>query len=152
MKDNHCPIADVLTSAYSINIVAPYTLSDSQISATQCVHQAAVNYYLSGGILPRTITVSQGPNIVKTLTDTTGFLTDSLPAGTYIVTVSSPYLNCSATNSITIVDSGTLPSPAYTSLSFCINDSIVAIDYPAFSGASLHWYNANESILAQAPQ
>ncbi len=151
LTDNHCPVADVQTIAFTINIVDPFSLIDSQISATQCVHQAAMHYHLYGGVLPRILTISQGGNIVKTLTDTSGFIADSLAAGTYVLSVSSPYLNCPAMDTLTIVDSGQLAFPGIIYSSYCKNALVDSVNYPKLDGASLRWYDLAGNPLSQTP-
>ncbi len=151
IKDNHCPVSNTQSFAYSIKIVKPNTDTAMQLTATQCVHAAKMEYDFKYGLLPRTVTVSEGSRVIRTLLDTTGKITDSLKAGKYTIEVSSPYLNCPTFYTITVVDSGVLPSPAEYYFSRCINDPPNVIAFLSFNGASVVWHNIDGTVLPEAP-
>jgi gliding motility-associated-like protein len=150
VKNNHCPISFRQTVAYTINIVATPTVNAKALSPTQCVHQAYVQYNLANGYLPRKLTVKQGGQVIKTYTDNTGVVIDSLPAGDYIVEASCN-TQCAVDTSFSITDSGTLPlSPVVRSL--CIGDPQEQLFIPpAGNGASFIWYDGNHKVLPEAP-
>jgi gliding motility-associated-like protein len=149
-KDNGCPLSANQTIAYTIQIANPYTITADILSETQCHHRASVRYNITDGVKPRTITVMQGSTVIKTLTDTSGTVYDSLAAGNYTIRVSSPYFPCDTSIDITIPDSGTYPiSPvSKTVTSLCIGAEPVALPV---SGQSLQWYDANGNSIPGPP-
>jgi len=151
VKDQHCPVSNTQSFAYSINIVKPNTDTAMQLSATGCVHAAKMEYDFKYGLLPRTVQVYEGNNLLRTFTDTAGKITDSLKAGKYTIKVSSPYLNCPTFYTIVVVDSGALPSPEEYYFSQCINDPPDSINFLPFDGASVVWHNIEGTILQGAP-
>lgn len=155
IKSNHCPIFFAQTVAYTINVANPPTITDTQLSFTQCIYPAAMQFHLTQGFIPRTVTITQGGVVVKTIIDSTGsvlsgVVTDSLPVGNYTATVSSDAL-CTASVSFSISDSGSLPHvDADTSLCRLANTSPINIT-PVNPSATIVWYNTSGVPLLGAP-
>ena len=155
IKNNHCPLYNTQTIAYTINVAYPPTINATQLSATQCLHQAAVEFDVFQGFLPRTITIMQGSTVIKTITDSTGttasgIVIDSLYAGSYVAIVSSDSL-CTGSVSFTIADSGLMPH-IDADQSLCRGDASVPISItPVGPGATIQWYAASGFSLAGAP-
>jgi gliding motility-associated-like protein len=152
-KDNGCPLSSNQTIAYTVQIANNYSINADILSATRCYHRAALQYNISNGVLPRTVTIMQGTTIIKTLTDNTGTLTDSLASGTYTIKVSSPNFSCDTTITIIVPDSGIYPLTPVTEndLSLCIGDEQVAIPVHPVNGGTLHWYDANGNAIPGPP-
>ena len=155
IKNNHCPISNTQTIAYTINVVNFPTISASLVHPTQCVHQAAVQYHINGGFLPRIIEVVEGGTIIKTLVDSVGtdsaiVINDSLAAGNYIIIVNSDSF-CSASCSFTVADSGIIKvDTAYYST--CVG----ALPYvfnitPVTAGATINYYTIDGTRLGAPP-
>ncbi|MDR3680658.1 MAG: gliding motility-associated C-terminal domain-containing protein [Flavipsychrobacter sp.] len=151
LKDHHCPISSTQTYAYTIYVVKPNTDTAEQLSATGCVHTANIAYLFNYGLLPRTVTVSKGSEVLHTFTDTTGYILDSLRAGKYSIEVTSPHLNCPTYYFLTVVDSGALPAPYHYGFSDCIYDKPDTIKFLPFAGAHVVWHNIDGSILSGSP-
>ncbi len=150
IHNNHCPISNTQTVAYTINVAPIPTLSVHQLSATGCVRQANMQYNLAYGFLPRTLTIRQGGKMVKTYTDTTGIITDSLPPGTYTAIASSDPL-CTTGITFSIADSGTLPVTA-PNQSLCVGQPSAPLYIePAGNNATIVWFDGQGNILEQAP-
>ena len=151
IKNNHCPLSNSQTAAYTINVANPPTINAQQLSETQCIHPAGIQFTMTEGFLPYKITVSQGGSVVKTVTDSTSqIVIDSLPAGTYTAVVRSDSL-CQASVSFTISDSGALPVSNITE-SLCKGDPSFPIEVtPVAAGAVISWFNADGTPLSSAP-
>jgi gliding motility-associated-like protein len=151
-KDNGCPLTSTQTMAYTIHVVRPNEMASFVAAPTQCIHQALVDFRFSNGLLPRTIVLSQGGNVVRTYRDSTGNVRDSLPAGTYDVLISSAALDCRTTATLIIPDSGLYPSkPGVAPAFYCLHDQPMSLSAVADSGAILHWYNASGAFLGFTP-
>ena len=150
LQNNHCPIANTQTIAYTINIATPPTITAMQVYPTDCIHQAVVEYDMTAGFLPRNVFVVSGVDTIRTYADTTGMIRDSLPAGTYTVIVSSDSL-CTAAYTFTIADSGTIPLLPFFKF-YCQGD-VAAPLYtdPVGPTATIAWYEANGIPLPAAP-
>lgn len=147
-KDNGCPLTSTQTTAYTIHVYAPNTMSTSIAAPTQCVHQALVDYHFAGGLAPRTISVSQGGNVIHTFRDSTGHVLDSLGTGTYQITINSDNLVCPSYYNLTIVDSGVYPNPpAPVTAYFCKYDPTSQLIVKADSGAMVRWYAGNGAFI-----
>lgn len=150
LKNNHCPVAANRTLAYTINVVPLPTVSQVQIGPTGCIHQGYMQYNLALGYLPRTLTIMRGTSIIKTYTDSTGLVQDSLAAGTYVAYASSNPA-CVATDTFTITDSGKLPLEPY-SISLCKGDSSQIFQFPEPGpGTVTTWYDAGSNQLPGPP-
>ena len=150
VQNDHCPIANRQTIAYTINVVPLPTISAKLIAPTQCVHDAYVQYNLTNGYTPRTVTIKEGSEIIKTLTDTTGTVMDSLPAGDYIVIGSSNPL-CQISTAFSITDSGKLPLAPYD-VSYCQGVAVTPLQIPVpGTGTDVTWYSTDNTILPLAP-
>jgi gliding motility-associated-like protein len=151
-KDNGCPLNTNQTLAYTIQIANPYDISASVIEPTRCFHKAAVQINATGGVLPRTITVSDGSGIIKTYLDTTGTIIDSFAAGTYMFNVSSDYFTCSDSTSITVIDEGQYPvTPIVGDITICSGEDAIPPNAISTPGATLHWYNTEGNEFTGPP-
>jgi gliding motility-associated-like protein len=151
IKNDHCPISNTQTIGYTINITPIPDLSDTMLYPNQCVHQALMQYNLSGGYLPRTVTILQYGNPIKSLTDTSGTIRDSLPAGIYTAIASSDPQCTTLPINIVISDSGTLPVLPLTVI-YCKGDSMQPIYFPlAGDSAIVYWFDAKNDLLAAPP-
>lgn len=151
LKNNHCPISSTQTFAYTIYIVKQNTISAKQVTATGCVHKAQVDFNFNYGLLPRTVIIKEGSVILDSIKDTTGAFIDSFKAGKYYVEVTSPYLNCPSYYTVTVVDSGALPSPYQYGFADCLFDKPDSIQFLPFAGASVVWHNMDGTTLSGAP-
>ncbi|MCW3123636.1 MAG: gliding motility-related protein [Flavipsychrobacter sp.] len=140
IKNDHCPIANRQTVAYTINITQKPELSYNLIAPTQCLHKAFVQYNLKYGYTPRTLTIMSGNDSYKTYTDSTGTIIDSLPQGPYTMITSANGV-CKVSAAIVIPDSGDLPlSPVIKD--YCINGPTGPIEIlPIGTGAIITWYD-----------
>ncbi len=151
-KDNGCPISSQQTQAFTINIVRPNQLASQLIFPTECAHKAQVKYNLSYGLLPRTITIKQNGNTLKTLTDNTGTVLDSLDAGTYNLVISSPNLLCPTNVNVVVRDSGTYPYlPILPDAFYCLNDVPVAMTATPAANGTIFWFDSLGTRLPGAP-
>ena len=150
-KDNHCPLSNKQTVAYTIQIIAPLAVTEQVLYGTQCLHQALVSYNISGGILPRTVTVSEGSTVIQSYTDTSGIITDSLYPGDYTITASYDSL-CPFFLNFSIIDSGKIPLPVSPDIVYCKGDAAQPL---TVSGASaldeIIWYDTSGDVLSSAP-
>ncbi len=150
VKNDHCPIANRQTVAYTINVTPFPTVAATQISPTQCVHNAAIRYNLALGYLPRTLTVVQGGTTIKTFLDSTGTITDSLPAGDYTI-IASSHPTCQVSTPLTITDGGVLPLSPVT-VTYCKGDPKLPIPVTKRAPESeIFWYDAANNLLGAAP-
>ncbi len=151
-RDNGCPISSNQTVAYTIQVANPYSITGQVLSATECSHQAAVQFNMYNGIIPRTVTVLQGGNIIKTFTDNTGVINDSLYAGTYTVRVSSNYFECDTTITFVVADSGRYPFPPQVdNVGFCLGSDPQSLNVIGVPGSTILWYNTDGTPLPAAP-
>jgi gliding motility-associated-like protein len=151
-KDNGCPLTSQQTQAYRIHVIEPTNVSHSILYPTQCVHQAYVQYNFAYGLLPRTVTVSQGNTVVKSFVDNTGIYKDSLAKGSYTVTVTSPNLLCAVQYKLDIVDSGVYPRPPITApIFYCKGEPAMPLNAIPDSSATLRWYTISGTVLGGPP-
>ena len=154
IKSNHCPLTNTQTVAYTINVAKVPVISAQQVVPTDCIHQALIQYTLTGGFDPRSIIIMQGSSVVKTISNNsvgdTVIVRDSLPPGTYQVILKSDQL-CVDTVNFTIVDSGTLQI-APLNKSYCLGDpSLPIVVVPVVAGAAVSWYMADSVAMLSAP-
>lgn len=155
IKNNHCPIFNTQTVAYTINVVNFPTITETMLAPTQCIHKAAIQFNIAYGFLPRTVNIVQGGMIISTIIDSSGsdsaaIITDSLSPGSYLAIVSSDSI-CSASVSFSIADSGTLLVDT-ASYSLCQGDPELPLNVtPAGAGATINWYNNDGSALGSPP-
>jgi gliding motility-associated-like protein len=146
IKNNHCPLYNTQTIAYTVRVSDKPTINATPVSATECIHPAAVKFDVAYGFLPRTITITKGGSVVKVIVDATGADTgatiiDSLPAGTYVAIVSSDSL-CTSSISFTINDSGSFHVDGINE-AFCLGDQGRIINVqPIVAGATINWFTA----------
>ncbi|MGN6568844.1 MAG: gliding motility-associated C-terminal domain-containing protein, partial [Flavipsychrobacter sp.] len=148
-KDNHCPISSSQTVAYTIKVVPPYTIDPQVTLPTQCLHDAQIQLNLSGGIIPRTVTVEQSGKTIQTFTDSTGIVNDNLGAGNYTILVSGGNSACSASYNFNVVDSGMLPALSLPVINYCQYAPVSQILIQ--DSSIVHWYDANMNTLSVGP-
>ncbi len=154
IKNNHCPLINTQTVAYTIKVAAPPVLQVQQTSITNCIYPAGITYTINYGFAPRNIIISESGTPVKTIVDNTAgdtvIVKDSLPAGHYTVVVRSDLL-CVDSVSFTIVDTGNLPISPVTE-SYCRGDGTLPIVItPIVPGAVINWYSTDSTPLPGAP-
>lgn len=150
VKNDHCPIANRQTIAYTINVTPYPTVGVTETEPTRCVYLAKLQYDLAYGYLPRTVTILAGTKTVATYTDTTGKIIDSLPVGNYTIVASSSPL-CVVSSNFSVVDSGVLPQVSSV-VEVCQRDSVRVLEVPVYGTASVvTWYDAGNNVLASAP-
>ena len=152
-RTSSCPLSSVQTQAYTINVVHPNELATHVVAPTDCAHKAVIQYTLTYGSTPRSVAISQGSNVVKSFTDNTGLVTDSLAAGAYTVTITSPDLPCPSVYSLNVTDSGHYPYPPVivSPVDYCTNDQSVALTATPATGGTLRWYDASNNYLGITP-
>jgi gliding motility-associated-like protein len=152
VKNNHCPIANRQTIAYTINVTPYPTVSAEVVAPTNCVHDAYVAYNLALGYLPRLLTVKQGSATLYSYADTSasGIIRDSLPVGNYTLIVSSNS-QCQTSIDFSITDNGTLPLSPITK-TYCQKDTSGPFRVAERREPSIvTWYDANNNVLSGAP-
>jgi gliding motility-associated-like protein len=129
--DNNCPLSGTQTLAFTIRIVSSPTVSASIVSAAACEKRAAVLITPGGGGSPWTVKVSQPGDTIQTITGVSTSFIDSIPPGTYTITVISVGTGCRASTTVTI----TLPppvsiGPTFTNPSYCgANDGTIKLHH-----------------------
>jgi len=152
-KDNGCPISSQQTLAYTVQIVNHPDYTAQVLAPTDCAHKAYVRFQLTDGLMPRTMTLSQNGNTIKSYVDSTGTITDSVAAGTYTIVLNSLNMPCATVKTFTIDNNGTYPyaptlkNPVY----YCKNDTPVTLAATAAPGATINWYDINDNSLNAAP-
>ena len=151
--DDGCPLSSNQTQAYTIRVLPPPVVSYQIIKPTQCFYNAILQFTLTGGFLPRILTISDaGGNVIRTLVDSTGSVTDSLPAGTFTYELTSTGTDCNFTGTIIVTDSGMYPFPPQADPAFyCLNATASPLDAGAVPGATVIWYNLDGTVLPGAP-
>ncbi len=155
IKNNHCPLFNTQTVAFTIKVSDYPTITATALSKTECIHPAAIRYTLANGFMPRTVSVVHDGVIIKTLLDSTGvdslgIIIDSLPAGDYTAIVSSDSL-CTGSVSFSVIDSGSFFVPGI-SKSLCKGDPIEQIVVvPVKPGAVVDWYEISGAPLSAPP-
>lgn len=120
--DDNCPLAGTQTIAFTITIIAEPAVSATVLSSATCLKRGAANIIPSGGGSPWIVKVSRAAtDTFQTFTGITGTFLDSLPTGTYTVTLfSAAALSCRASVPVTI--SGPTPvslTPTIVHPSYC---------------------------------
>ena len=151
VQNDHCPLANRQTVAFTINVTPFPEISYKLITPTQCLHKAVMEYDMKFGYTPRTLTIFQGSNVYKKYTDSTGVITDSIPFGNYTVTVSSNDV-CTTTSNLAVSDSGDLPlNPIVRD--YCLNGPSSTIDVgPIGEGAIITWFYEDHSLIFYPPK
>jgi len=88
--DNHCPLVGTNTIAFSVQILPVPTIRDSLITAATCTTPAKFLIIPGGTGKPWTIKVSQTfptNDTIQIFTSDTSTIVDSLPPGTYNITI-----------------------------------------------------------------
>jgi gliding motility-associated-like protein len=151
-RDQGCPISAGQTQAYTVSIIRPNQVSRTILYPTECAHKAQVQYNFSNGLVPRNVVLRKGSAVVRTFIDNTGQFIDSLEAGTYTFTITSPNLTCPTVQNITITDSGVYPYPPVTEDTFyCLNDVAVRLNATPDSLGTIFWYDSLGIRLPAAP-
>jgi gliding motility-associated-like protein len=152
LKDSHCPVSSQHTQGFTIRIVRPTQVSHSITKPTNCAHKATIQFNLSEGITPRTVTIKEGGSTVKTYIDSTGVITDSLPSGSYSLYATSANSVCTSTYNFMVVDSGIFPfSPLLANLVFCIGNAPAPLQAIAHPGATINWFDISGNPLSGTP-
>ncbi len=136
--DNNCPLAGTQTIAYTVTIVYPPTVAYSIVSTANCVKKAAVTITPGGGGSPWIVTLSHPGDTIQRFTGVTAAFLDSIPPGTYTITVfSAAALSCNAGTSITITAPAPVAlTPTSTNPSYCgANDGTIKL-YHLVPGAT----------------
>lgn len=151
--DNGCPLSSRQTIAYVINIGNELTISPEIIAPTQCYHKAAVQYNIANGAPPYFISITSGGAPFQSITTSSASHIDSLPAGTYEITVTAGEGGCTTEpQTLVIVDSGALPLPVLTNESmFCTGAPSEPLTVAAAPGATINWLDAGGTPLPGAP-
>ncbi len=122
--DNNCPLAGTQTIAYTISIIPEPLVTATLISAGSCIKKAAVLISPSGGGSPWIIKVSRPGDTIQTFTGIGSSFIDSIPPGTYNITIfSAATLSCRMSVPITL----TAPTPVSLTPTFT---------HPTYCGAS----------------
>ncbi len=143
--DNNCPLAGVQTLAYTVTILPLPTVSYSVLSLASCTRKEAISIVPGGAGTPWTIDVSSAGVTIQTFTGVVGAITDSLVAGSYVITIfSSPSLACSASVPVTVV----LPPPqpitaTFTDPSYCGNNDGTMTLHHLYPGVNTIKYTFN---------
>lgn len=151
-KDQGCPVSASQTQAYTISIIRPNTLSSQVVFPTECAHKAKILYTLANGLLPRNVIVRQGANVLHSFSDNTGQYLDSLAAGSYTLTITSPNLTCPTTVNILVKDSGIYPYPPLSpDAFFCLNDPPIVLSATPDSTGNVFWFDSLGTRLPGPP-
>lgn len=150
INNNHCPIANRQTIAYTINVAPVPILATRVVTPTECVHEAEIEYAITFGYSPRTLTVFRDGVVFRTYKDSTGIVKDSLPVGNFTLVASSDAL-CTVSGAISIKDTGKLPlKPIVAHL--CINSpGREAYIEPIRASSIIAWYNTNRKPMNYPP-
>lgn len=152
IKAFHCPLNSQETRGFTIRVVNPFSLTTTIIKPTQCAHRATIQYTLTNGVVPRVLTITQGGTLIKTYSDSTGVIIDSISAGNYHATISSPNLLCSSDFDFQVVDSGVFPyTPITNNPVLCIGTTPIPLTAIGLQGATIHWYDFQGNLLSSPP-
>lgn len=152
MRDSHCPLNGLATQAFTIRVINAMDVVTTMLKPTNCAHKAIVAFNIMGGTLPRTLTIRQNGNAIKTIIDSTGTAVDSFVAGNYTITTTLQEASCSALFSFTIPDSGIFPfGPMVTNSVFCIGNDPEALNAIPYPGATVNWFELSGNPLSGAP-
>lgn len=150
VKDDHCPISTTQTLAYSLNVTERPDLSAKQLSPTECVHKAVMQFKIDNGYTPRALTVAEGGSQLCWHADSTGIVIDSFVAGNYQAMVICD-ASCSRSISFSITDSGKLPLGPILA-SYCVGDIPQPVKFDsAGPGAIITWYDADHKEIPGPP-
>lgn len=155
---NGCPLRTEGLITYTIVIQPKDTVVPSIVSATHCIHKAAVQYDVRSVTYPYTLTVLQGSTVVNTVTgNSAGIVADSLTTGVYTIRVASPGVPCVSEELLTVVDSGSYPflPDVKSPYDYCRNAVATAFEVTAdplsLPGTTFRWYDNNLAFLSTAP-
>jgi gliding motility-associated-like protein len=151
-KDEGCPLSSQRTIAYTVRVIRPNTLVPEVIHPSECRHKAYVRLSLANGTLPRQVVIRQGANTVFSFSDNTGTFTDSLAAGNYTYSITSPGTPCTTNGSFTIKDTGVFPYPPIIDTAFyCKGATAMTLSLASVAGSSIFWYDSLGTRLSQPP-
>jgi gliding motility-associated-like protein len=149
-----CPLPSVGYHTFTIIIGDGGTIVATQLSKTNCINKAQVRYQLSNGFKPYTVTLMQGSTIVKTFTNSTGVIDDSLTAGSYLIKLTSTGLPCSTITNFVVADSGTYPYQPHGLVSpveYCRNGDAKPLIASSDSISTLKWYDPTMTNVPPVP-
>ena len=151
--DDACPLVSSQTIGYTIRIVKPISISHEVIQPTGCLFRQKVAIKLTDGLTPRIVTLkNKNGQILKTYTDTTGIIFDSLAKGEYFVEARSLGLLCKSYYQFSVTNWGTLPvKPLWENLNVCIGDKPDTLYAKPLKGSILNWYDNEGALLALSP-
>lgn len=152
-KDNGCPLTSNQTTAYTIRIVQPPSLTYEPVYGTGCYHKQFLHLNVTNGVLPYAVTIKRDGITISNHLDTTGIIKDSLVAGNYTAYITSPNLSeCVTSLDFTVVDSGTYPvKPFFIPPHYCVNELAPALTVRTANNAILHWFTTEGTPLEVAP-
>lgn len=143
--DDHCPTVGSKTYAFSITIYPVPTIRDSVIAPATCARKAAF-YVIPGGTgKPWRIKVSDViGDTIQSFVDTTSFI-DSLPPGSYHLTIFSDVTNQCAVDYPFRIDTPRITSPArFTSPTYCgARDGSIVVSLLNPGDVDTMFYNYN---------
>ncbi|XZF16210.1 gliding motility-associated C-terminal domain-containing protein [Chitinophagaceae bacterium MMS25-I14] len=152
-SDNGCPLSTSNVMTYTIRIIDGGKITPAVLSSTDCIHKAGVQFQLQNGLKPYTLTLMQGNNTIKTYTDTSGLITDSLATGAYTLQLKSAGLACTSQATLVVADSGVYPyiPKGASPIDYCRDAPAAVLTAQADSGTILKWYDAQGNNLPGAP-
>jgi len=154
VEEDNCPISSRRTNSYTIRVAPPPQINAEILSATNCFSDAGVAYFIQGGVEPYVIEVRENGQLIRTITSNHTNVIDSLPAGSYTISLSTPKLSCPGiTTEVTIVDSGIYPfGPSLDQPPvFCIGDPARQLHAIPAPGAVVSWFDIEGNLLPAAP-
>ncbi len=141
--DYGCPLSAKQTIAYTIYVLPKPDFHLTIIDSPTCVSKAVFELTPFLNQAPYDIDISQGTTIVKSYSNVSSTLTDSLDPGTYTVTMTDNY-NCTLDTNITLDP----PPPLHAAISnmnspICFGDSTGSFTVTAISGKAPFTYALN---------
>jgi len=159
---NSCPLTTSTSHTYTIIINDAGLVTGAVLSQTHCIYKAAVQYEVqnnnSNQNIPYTLTVTNGSNVIRTYTDSTvEFISDSLPAGNYTLTLSTLGRPCTSFKILNVPDNGVFPyqPTVVTPVEYCLNgrdSALVAILHKDSLTSYVQWYDQNHNYLSGDPK
>ncbi len=152
LKDHHCPLSTQQTFGFTIRVVKQPSAEVEIIDSTRCCYKARVKYRIHNGLRPQKVDIHEAGQLVTSFIDSTGVFEDSLAAGEYTMTISSPYLDCPTTHNFTIEHGGEFPFlPDVKDAIICIGDETRPVNAMPYPGATVTWYDMSGSPLPGPP-
>jgi gliding motility-associated-like protein len=138
-QDHGCPLTSSQTIAYIIRVLPVATATITLISPVTCVAKAVFQVSPAGATSPYTIKVLSGSSVLHTFGGVTGPITDSLPAGSYTISITNSE-NCASAIPLTL-SAPITPSVSIASASpLCYGASTGTITATASGGVAPYTY------------